>query len=62
MNHWMCSECNYTLEAEVPPETCPSCHNKCAFLDITCYVPECGGPGNVDSRLVIQRMKEEKKT
>lgn len=61
MSHWICSECDYTFKAEAPPETCPSCHKKCAFLDVSCYVPECGGPDNLDSRLVIQRMKQDKK-
>jgi len=34
---------------------------KCAFNDVTCYTPECGGIGSLDSRLVAQRvMKKEK--
>ena len=61
MNHWMCSECNYTFKAEAPPEKCPGCHAKCVFFDVTCYVPECGGPNNLDPRLVLQRMTEDKK-
>jgi len=51
MTHWQCSECSYQLEAEVPPEKCPSCHQKCLFTDITCYIPECGGDKNIDPRL-----------
>ena len=60
MNHWMCTECNYIYEAESPPESCPSCHAKCEFTNITCYIPECGGPGNIDARLVAQRVRESK--
>ncbi|MCJ7521256.1 MAG: hypothetical protein MUP21_03440 [Dehalococcoidia bacterium] len=51
MTHWKCSECGYQLEAEAPPEKCPSCHEKCLFTDITCYIPECGGEKNIDPRL-----------
>ena len=61
MNYWMCSECNYVLKAEVPPDECPNCHEKCAFTNITCYIPECGGPDHLDSRLVSQRVAESKK-
>jgi rubredoxin len=39
---WKCKECGYTLEAPAPPEECPSCRKKCEFLDVTCYIPECG--------------------
>jgi hypothetical protein len=24
---------------------------KCEFKNVTCYTPECGGPGNIDPRL-----------
>ena len=61
MNYWMCSECNSVFEAETPPDECPNCHVKCTFTDVTCYIPECGGPGKFDSRLVAQRAKEAKK-
>jgi hypothetical protein len=33
------------------PEECPECKEKCEFFNITCYTPECGGPGHIDSRL-----------
>jgi len=51
---WSCSNCGYLVEAEVPPDRCPSCGEKCDFRDATCYIPECGGPdsGTVDPRLV----------
>jgi len=61
MNHWMCSECNYVFQAESPPEACPNCQVKCAFHDVNCYVPECGGPGNLDHKLVAQRVRESGK-
>jgi rubrerythrin len=48
---WKCDNCGYTLTASTPPEICPSCNQKCLFKNITCYTPECGGPGNIDSKL-----------
>jgi hypothetical protein len=33
------------------PEECPECKEKCDFKNITCYTPDCGGPGNIDTRL-----------
>lgn len=50
-NWWRCSECGYTLQSSAPPETCPSCHKKCIFIDATCYIPDCGGPDNTDPRI-----------
>jgi rubredoxin len=50
---WKCSHCGYTFEAEAakaPPQACPSCKEKCEFLNVTCYVPECGMAGQ-DPRL-----------
>ncbi len=61
MNYWMCSECNSVFEAETPPEVCPKCHVKCTFADVTCYIPECGGPDHLDPRLVAQRVEKSKK-
>ncbi len=49
--HWKCSKCGYTETAPLPPETCPECKETCEFLDVACYTPECGGPGNIDPRL-----------
>jgi rubredoxin len=60
MNWWLCSECQYILEADVPPKTCPGCHKDCQFNDVTCYIPECGGPGNLDHRLVALKVAGEK--
>ena len=61
MNYWMCSECNFVSKFETPPEKCPNCNAKCVFSDVTCYVPECGGPDNLDQRLVAQRVRESGK-
>lgn len=57
MNYWMCSECNFVFPAESPPSECPSCHNKCTFTDVTCYIPECGGPEHLDRRLLAEKMR-----
>jgi hypothetical protein len=35
----------------MPPETCPNCKEKCEFVNVTCYTPDCGGPGKIDPRL-----------
>jgi rubredoxin len=48
---WKCSNCGYTFDAPTSPEQCPSCGEKCAFIDATCYTPECGGPGNIDPQI-----------
>jgi rubredoxin len=57
---WICSECEYVVQAENPPQVCPQCHKTCQFSDVTCYVPECGGPANLDVRLVAARHAERK--
>lgn len=49
--YWKCSKCGFTITAAVPPDDCPECGEKCDFKNITCYTPECGGPGNIDPRL-----------
>lgn len=59
---WICSECEYVMQAEVPPETCPRCKKKCLFSDVTCYIPECGGPNNLDVRLVALKHAEQSKS
>ena len=51
LTYWRCSNCGYTLTAQAPPEVCPSCGARCDFINVTCYTPECGGPGNIDPRL-----------
>jgi superoxide reductase len=61
MTYWMCDKCSFVIESPKPPDPCPSCQIKCAFNDVTCYTPECGGLGSLDSKLVAQRvMKKEK--
>ncbi len=52
MTHWMCANCGYYLQADTPPDRCPGCNQVCAFNDVTCYRPECGGEKNVDPLLV----------
>lgn len=48
---WKCGECGNTIQTPAPPEKCPSCNKKCIFKDVTCYTPDCGGPGNIDPTL-----------
>lgn len=48
---WKCLNCGNTIQIPSPPEICPSCEQKCAFKDVTCYTPDCGGPGNIDPQL-----------
>jgi rubredoxin len=48
LNDWKCSKCGYTLKADTPPETCPQCKEKCEFVNVTCYIPECGFSGSDD--------------
>ena len=51
VTHWKCGNCSFTFTAATLPEECPECSEKCDFKNITCYTPDCGGPGNIDSRL-----------
>ena len=59
-NSWKCNQCGYILQAEVPPGKCPACQQDCTFIDITCYTPECGGPGsgNIDPQLAKDQKSE----
>jgi rubredoxin len=57
---WICTECEGVFQAETPPGKCPNCGKECVFSDVTCYIPECGGPRNVDVRLVAARMAEDR--
>lgn len=50
MTSWKCGKCGYTLEADAPPDRCPSCKEKCEFLDNTCYTPDCQYEGT-DNRI-----------
>jgi rubrerythrin len=49
--YWKCGSCGFLLTAATPPNECPGCKKKCEFKNVTCYTPECGGPGNIDPRL-----------
>ena len=61
MTQWQCEHCGYAFAADCPPEHCPSCHETCSFRDVTCYTPDCGGPRNIDPRLVAPREKTTKR-
>jgi rubrerythrin len=51
LTYWKCSNCGFTFTADKPPNVCPKCGEKCSFNNVTCYTPDCGGPGNIDPRL-----------
>lgn len=51
LTYWKCGDCGYLLTAPAPPGECPECKAKDSFKNVTCYIPECGGPGNIDPRL-----------
>jgi CRP/FNR family transcriptional regulator, cyclic AMP receptor protein len=52
MTHWMCTTCGYYFQGPSPLDKCPGCNQACAFNDVTCYRPDCGGESNVDPLLV----------
>jgi len=49
-NTWKCGNCGNTIVVMEPPEICPICKQKCVFLNVTCYAPDCGFTG-MDKRL-----------
>ncbi len=51
LTYWKCGNCGFLHTSATPPNTCPSCKEKCEFKNVTCYTPDCGGPGNIDPRL-----------
>ena len=51
LTYWKCSHCGFTITAAKPPDICPECGEKCGFMNITCYTPECRGPDHIDHRL-----------
>ena len=51
LTYWKCAECGFLITASVPSDVCPECGEKCDFINVTCYTPECGGTGHVDPRL-----------
>jgi len=50
MASWKCSKCGYIIDKETPPEKCPSCGEKCVFIDNSCYTPDCDFKGT-DKRI-----------
>ncbi|MGL1930927.1 MAG: hypothetical protein OCC45_04090 [Desulfotalea sp.] len=50
--HWKCENCGNTFQASAAPSSCPSCKKTCTFKDVSCYTPECGGPGKIDPKLL----------
>ncbi len=50
MEEWKCEKCGYVLKTDKPPDVCPSCKEKCQFINVTCYIPDCGETGS-DKRL-----------
>lgn len=52
LTYWKCPMCSFLFTAAKPPGICPECGDKSGFINVTCYIPECGGPGNIDPRLV----------
>ena len=50
--YWECSECRFLVTTAVPPDICPECGAKCAYINVTCYLPECGGQSHYDPRLI----------
>jgi rubrerythrin len=49
--YWKCTKCGFTLTQPKPPEQCPQCKENCEFKNVSCYLPDCGGVGNLDPRL-----------
>jgi rubrerythrin len=54
MASWKCANCGYTFEADAPPDQCPSCKEKCEFLDNSCYTPDCTAEG-MDPRIAPKK-------
>jgi len=61
MTQWQCSSCGYTFGAEAPPDKCPSCKEDCTFRDVSCYTPDCGGPGNINLDIAGQKKEPVRK-
>jgi len=51
LTFWKCGKCGFTFTSTRLPRACPVCGEKCNFRNVTCYVPECGGPGHIDFRI-----------
>jgi rubredoxin len=50
MTDWKCTSCGYMLQADIPPKVCSNCKQKCEFVNVSCYIPDCGQTG-ADTRL-----------
>lgn len=63
MTVWKCNNCGNTIDLGSPPEICPSCKEKCEFVDVSCYIPECGGAGagTVNPQVYEESYKSDKK-
>jgi rubredoxin len=59
---WMCSECENVFQSAAVPEICPGCQKKCTFVDVSCYIPECGGLQNMDVRLIAAKSAEARQS
>jgi len=59
MTVWKCNRCGNTIKADTPPDICPSCKERCEYVDVTCYIPGCGGPesGNINAE-VFKKSKD----
>lgn len=51
LTYWKCGNCGFVFTAAQPPDACPECGAQDSFKNVTCYIPECGGPGHMDTRL-----------
>jgi rubredoxin len=62
MTVWKCNKCGNTINANSPPDLCPSCKVKCEYVDVTCYIPECGGPtsGNINTQVFKESSNSDK--
>ncbi len=60
---WKCNDCGNTLDVFSPPEICPSCKKKCEFIDVSCYIPDCGGAGSgrIDPTIFQESYEKDKK-
>ncbi len=57
-----CNNCGNTIDVMTPPDICPSCKQKCEFVDVSCYIPECGGPDskNINPQVYQESYKSDK--
>ena len=62
MTTWKCTKCCNTVNADTPPELCTFCKEKCEYVDVTCYIPECGGPGasNINTQVFKESSDPDK--